>query len=565
MTEEIMIIQEYSKITPDEFWRLLNDIETEQKLSTTTPERRRQLDEEWITAVYYRCATDILSFAAIFFPHYCKYDFNAFHTDAFESYQYGERNVRRGDAAPRGFAKSTIKVLFKPIHDICYKLEKFIVVISNTEQQTIQKLRDIQSELIGNDLLIYVYGRFIQGRKVGSTDFIAHNGDHKCRFLALGSGTEMRGIRFGDVRPTKILLDDVEHSEEVENEMLREKLVNWYADVISKIGDGETNIEIVGTILHQQSLLKGILNNPRYKTKSYKAIISWADNRELWDKWTEIYVNLDNDNRLEDAREFYLKNETEMLKGVEVLWPDKEPYYKLQEEIIESGMRSFMKEKQNDPQSDVEKIFAPESIWWYEEQQHGLFIERTNTLIPWQALTAYGAIDPATGQTKATQKKKSDFACILSGYVDSKKRLFVHHDFLKRVAPSVFIKEIFELHKRFEYYKFGVETNLFRNLLMDNIKTERSRIEKENGSLIKIKFYDIDLVENKEKRIYTLEPKVQHGHILFNKKAISTEFMNQLYDFPKGIHDDGPDTLEMLYGLVNNKYAVGGINKDIER
>lgn len=524
-----------------------------------------ELEEEWVSLVYYRCATDVYAFTAIFFSHYCRYEFNRFHTDAFRNYKYGERNIRRADAAPRGFAKSTIKALVKPIHDVCYKLEKFIVIISNTEQQTVQKLRDIQSEFIGNDLLIRVFGRFIQGRKVGSTDFIAHNGDHKCRLLALGSGTEMRGIRFGDVRPTKIILDDVEHSEEVENEALREKMEHWYDDVISKIGDGETNIEIVGTVLHQRSLLMKLLSNPRYNSSKYSAIISWASRKDLWDKWKEIYTNLDDEFRITNALNFFRENEDAMLEGTEVLWPDKEPYYKLQEEIIENGIRSFMKEKQNDPQSDTDKIFKPEDIWWYEETEHGLLIERTNTLIPWQALTAYGAIDPATGQTKASNNKKSDFAAIVTGYVDQKKRLFVHEDYLKRVAPSVFINMIFQLHERYEYYKFGVETNLFRNLLMSNIQTERERIEKEKKTPIKIKFYDIDLVDNKEKRIYTLEPKIYHGHILFNKKMISQEFLQQLYDFPKGIHDDGPDALEMLWGLVNNKYAVGGVNKETQR
>ena len=533
-----------------------------------TTENRSEIDQakkDWATAIYYRCATDLELFALVFFAHYCKYEFNAFHRDTFSDYAYGERNVRRASCAPRGFAKSTLKVLIKPIHDVCYKLEKFIVIISNTEAQTVQKLKDIQTEFITNDLLIAVFGKLIQGRKVGSTDFIAVNGTHQCRFLALGSGTEMRGIRFGDVRPTKIILDDVEHSEEVNNESIRDKMSNWYKDVVSKIGDGETNMEIVGTILHQKSLLVELLKNPVYKSRSYKAIISWSERKDLWDQWTEIYIDLDDDSRQEKAREFYETNKDEMLKGVEVLWPDKEPYYKLQEEIIESGMRSFMKEKQNEPQSDAEKIFAPENIWWFRETPQGLLILKNNTLIPNNVLTAYGAIDPATGQTKASNSKKADFTSIISGYTDTKKRLFVHDVYLKRVAPTQFIQKIFELYEKYKYYKFGVETNLFRNLLLQNIKDEQVRVEKEQKKIVSVKFYDIDLHENKEKRIYTLEPKVFHGHILFNETLKDTIFMDQLFDFPKGSFDDGPDSLEMLYGLVNNKYAIGGLNKESGR
>lgn len=516
--------------------------------------------KNFISAIYYRGAEDIEVFAICFFPHYCKYPFNVFHFDSFRNYKFGERGIRRADAAPRGFAKSTIKVLIKPIHDLCYKLEKFIVILSNTEAQSAQKLKDISSELIVNKAIHIVYGRLIPGRKVNATDFIASHEDWSCRLLAMGMGTEMRGIRYRDSRPSKIILDDIEHSTEVENEMLRDKTEQWYFDVVSKIGDEETNIEIVGTILHERSLLKNLIKNARYKSSEYKAIISWANRRDLWDKWNEIYTNMDNDNHLEDARKFYLENEAEMLDGTEVLWPEKEPYYRLQEEIIETGMRSFMKEKQNSPMSDEEKCFSPENIWWYRETEHGLLIERTNVLIPWQALTPIGAIDPSTGQRKPTQNKKTDFTCILSGYSDQKKRLFVDFDFTKRITPSVFIKKIFELHEQYEFYKFGVETNLFRNLLLDNIRAERDRIEKEMKKKISVKWYDIDLHENKEKRIYSLEPKVFHGHILFNRDKISSEFMNQLYDFPKAAHDDAPDCLEMLFGLVQNKYVTGALN-----
>lgn len=529
-----------------------------------TPENEpiiQEAREEFSGIVYNRCATDVELFAIMFFPHYCKYQFNAFHRATFSDYKYGERAIRRAKVAPRGFAKSTLEALIKPIHDVCYKLEKFIVIISNTEAQTVQKLKDIQTEFITNDFLISIYGRFIQGRKAGSTDFIAVNEDHQCRFLALGSGTEMRGIRFGDVRPTKIILDDVEHSEEVNNEAIREKMSNWFKDVVSKIGDGETNISIVGTILHQKALLVELTKNPIYKSMQFKAIISWAERKDLWKEWENIYTDLDNENRAIDARNFYESNKEEMDKGVEVLWPDKEPYYKLQEEIIESGMRSFMKEKQNDPQSDEEKIFSPDNIWWYRKEDKGLFILKTNTLIPWVNLTAYGAIDPATGQTKASNNKKLDFTSIVSGYVDLKKRFFVDDVYLKRVSPTQFIQKIFELQEKYEYYKFGVETNLYRNLLMKNILDEKERIEKQEKKIIKVKFYDIDLNENKEKRIYSLEPKIFHGHILLNEELKDSIALDQLYDFPKGVHDDFPDSLHLAFGMVIGKYAVGGLNK----
>jgi predicted phage terminase large subunit-like protein len=181
-----------------------------------------------------------------------------------------------------------------------------------------------------------------------------------------------------------------------------------------------------------------------------------------------------------------------------------------------------------------------------------------------------GALDPATGQTKARPGRLGDFSSLVSGFsqevgrgAEMKRRLFVHHDWTKRAAPTKFIRSIFEHHAEFGYEKFAVETNLYRNLLLPNIHAERRRIEKELKKEIRIPFYDIENTENKEKRIYTLEPKVTHGWILFNR-ALSQEAMMQLAVFPLGDHDDFCDTLEMLWNLVNNRYKPSALSIDAQ-
>ena len=78
---------------------------------------------------------------------------------------------------------------------------------------------------------------------------------------------------------------------------------------------------------------------------------------------------------------------------------------------------------------------------------------------------------------------------------------------------------------------------------------------------MKIPFYDIENRDKKEKRIFTLEPKVSNNWILVNKR-LSVEFMDQMEQFPNGDHDDGPDALEMLWGLVNNRYKASPLSLD---
>jgi predicted phage terminase large subunit-like protein len=547
---------EIAALSPEQFAQLWEELNNENETAAE--------DFLWL-----RCATDLQLFSLCFFAHYCTYAFNDFHHQTFDETKWMERAVRRARAAPRGYAKSTLKALVKPIHDVCYGLEDYVLFVSNTQDQANGKLRDIRTEVLTNVALVEFYGLRFTKRTPGETAYEIVCAGHHAKFEAYGAGVEIRGIRFGAKRPTKIVVDDSEHSEEVMNEDLRAKFLSWYMQVISQIGNEFTNIEFIGTMLHRESLLAHLLKNPAYDGKLYKAVISWADREDLWDKWRLLYTTLDNDTRLTDADAFYAANEVEMLKGTQVLWPEKESYHWLMKEMVEKGKINFFKEKQNEPSTGNQSIF--DVIHWYREVEEGLIIESSGKLIPWEQLKehAYGVLDPATGQTKAKKGKLGDYACQLSGFHDVMKgRLFVHHDITKRLGPTKQISNIFDTHNQFNYQKFGVETNLYRNLLMPNILAERKRRQEEAkrlklpGQLIQIAWYDIDQTENKEKRIYSLEPKVHHSYILFNR-ALSQEFIGQLEVFPTpGAHDDGPDALEMLWSLVNNRYKMAALDMD---
>ena len=506
-----------------------------------------------------RCATDLKLFAQTFFPHYCKREFSPFHEEICARFKFRERNIRSALAAPRGNAKSTWKSLIIPIHDVCYGSEKFIVILSSTTPLSNKKLKDIRQEVSENTSLRSAYGIKFPKKKVGESEFLALSENGRTYFAAIGRGSEVRGIRIGEDRPTKIISDDVEFSEEVYNEKSRKKTEDWYFEDVTKAGDEGTNIELVGTVLHRDSLLAKLLKNPAYQGAKYKAIISWSEREDLWDKWRELYRNLDNQNRLSDALDFYTKNEAEMIRGTEVLWPEKESYLAHMMDMEEIGKRAFMKEKQNEPQGSEEPIF--ERFHWYREVEEGFQIESNGAIIKRSECQSVGAMDPSTGAVKSTKGKLGDFTVIGNGYLDKNGRVFVHHDFTKRVPPSKYIQELFNLHERFNFSKFAVETNLYRNLLLPNIIDERKRREKEAKKLIKIPFYDVVQTENKRERITRLEPKVNHGYILFNR-SLSHEFMNQFIDFPHSDHDDAPDCVEILWNLAHNRYKPAGISMD---
>jgi predicted phage terminase large subunit-like protein len=544
-------LSDYEALSREEFEILCLNLEKEKN------------PEILVSALYFRFATDLELYSKHWFPHYCKYPFSQLHREDFQSINFGERSVRRVRAAPRGYAKSTFKAFIKIIHDVCYGLEDYIVIFSNTDSQAHGKVKDIRNELLDNTPLLNFYGIKFKSKRPPEGSFEVLCGDHSVKIEGYGTGAQIRGIRHGAARPSKLVFDDVEHSEEVENESLREKYETWFFSDVLKSGNEFTNVEFVGTVLHRDALLCKLLKNPLYNAKKYQAVISWSEREDLWTQWREILTNLDNDTRLADANAYYEKNQVEMLKGTEVLWPEKEPYIYLMKELVDGGRRAFFKEKQNEPLGDEDKIFT--KFHWYREvwePEHGIFIENSKTFIEWDIFINYrtfGAMDPATGQTKAKSGKKGDFTSIAIGKQDHKGRLFLHHDWTKRKAPTEYIKAVFDLHQEFEFEKFGVETNLYRNLLLPNMVQYRNDLEKEKKRIIKLPFYDIETVENKEKRIFSLEPKVTNGWILFNR-AISQELFNQFQDFPKSDHDDGPDVVEMVWSMVNNRYKMSPVD-----
>jgi len=523
---------------------------------------------EFHKAIYYRCETDFELFCSLFFGHYTKYDFNRFHRDCFEDYRTHQVALRLVDCAPRGYAKSAIKALLKPLHDIAYGLQKYTIFISATKDQAAQKLKDIRREILTNDFFLAVYGIRFPSRQVGAETFEAVKGDTRCLLQAVGKGTEVRGIRYGEHRPTKIILDDVEDSEEVHNEDIRTKDHDWLQEVVANLGSNDTSIEIVGTILHRDSLLMKLSKNPAYRFRVYKAVESWSDRQDLWEEWKIIYNNIEDLDRDSKALAFYQANEKEMLKGTKVLWPEKEPYYLLMKQLEERGKRAFMKEKQNAPLPSDEALF--DNVHWYYEdpKRGGVVIEKTGTFVPYDQMYAYGGIDPATGKTKSKGKAKLDFTAMAGAYKDLKGRMFVHRDYTKKVKPTIYIKQIFELCDEMKFEKFVIEENLYRGLLTENIGRERKELEAERKKAgvkdwqIKVPFYEVENREKKEARIFTLEPKINNGWILFNR-TLSMEFMNQIQDFPHGDHDDAPDVLEMLWGLVTNRYKPTPIALDV--
>lgn len=457
------------------------------------------------------------------------------------------RGLYAAIAAPRGCAKSTIVSLQYVIYCICHKREEFIVIISSTQDQATGFLRDIKREFETNLKLITDFPSICEiGKKDSSTrwsqsEIITSNG---IKVIALSTGQQIRGRRNLAARPTLIILDDIETNEVCRNPESAYKLEDWLNKSVLKSGSEKTNVIFIGTIHHFNSLL-GRFTDPKQSAgwinRAYKAVISFAERIDLWEKWSKIYhmfEEYNSESGIDAARKFYEANEKEMLKGVQLLWPESKTYYELMVMKERGGDISFNSEMQNEPINERDCLFRMTDVHYWEEDY-----KTEEDLIARQGghLLVYGACDPSLGK----DGDSGDFSAIISVAIhDMTKVIYVLDADLARRRPNRTIDVILQFARIRQYVRFGFESNQFQELMAEEL---RRRADEARCELI---LKEVKNTTNKRLRIETLQPMIASGKIQFLRKQRA--LIEELRFYPKGGHDDGLDALQIAVELAYN-------------
>lgn len=482
-----------------------------EKPLTGTNGLRRQLAE-----------LDMEYFARAYFPDRLFRDMPSFHSQGYEELQAISNNPgghKRAEAAPRGYSKSTRTTLIFPLYNVLYQKKHYLFLISDTAGQSSEFLTDIQGELEGNARILEDFGSIV-GSPWNSVECVTKTG---IKLECAGSGQKIRGRRHGAHRPDLVLLDDLENDENTATPEQRTKLKNWFTKVVLKLGDTYTDFVYVGTIIHYDSLFSWALRNPIWQPTIYRAVISFSERYDLWDEWTEILIDLARPNRRNDAQAFFDAHKEEMLSGTQVLWPEKQSYYDLMLVKVTEGEASFNSELQNEPINPEDRLFRCQ---YYD------------LLPPLSEMHIVGAVDPSLGKTS-----RSDFTAIITlGKHLTTGYIYVLDVVLKRMHPDKIIETIFEQHARWGYQEFAVETVQFQQFFKDEV-AKRSA---EAGIYLNLR--EIKSIKNKELRIQSIQPTVNNGYVKLNKSQ--GLLIEQLENWPKSAHDDGPDALEMALTLV---------------
>lgn len=487
------------------------------------------------------CEYDLELFGQTFFPHYCRQPWSELHRHLIRQYlkqQHRPVLERKGRnyavAAPRGYAKSTLATLLLVLHDIVYEAEGYIIIVSATLPQSIAKLKSIRAELTGNQTLLSHYVPRVQ--RVTRRQLVAN----ETAVEAFSVGTELRGITHLQYRPTKIVIDDGEDSDAVESAEQREHLAEWFKEVLENLGNGYTNIVVVGTLLHPDSLLSKILKRPDFDSRIFRAVESFADNTTLWENWRRKLNNLADLHRMDAARAYFENHCEEMLKGARVLWPSKEDYYSLMLQLTTRGRKSFFQEKQNEPRYHEAQLFDPEQFQYFHLQ--GVAGDESDRAVSLDDLACYGFLDSALGGAGG------DFAAVATVGRDEHGYLYLLDVWMERATSTRQIQKIFDLHELWNYRTFGFEANCFQSLLAQPIEDERKR-RRDAGRPWDLPIEEVTHRENKVRRIASLETLIANGWLIFSRD-LNESFLRQAEEFPRGAHDDGLDALESAVALA---------------
>lgn len=441
-------------------------------------------------------------FFNVYFSDYVKYETAPFQKEMF-SITEDQKNVMAVIVAFRGSAKSTIMTLSYPIWAILGEQQKkFVLILSQTQQQARLHLSNIRRELEGNELLRHDLGPFQEeADEWGSVSLVIPQ--YNARISIASSEQSIRGMRHGAHRPDLIIADDVEDINSVKTKEGRDKTYRWCTSEIIPMGSIGTKIIFIGNLLHRDSLLM------RFKSEINEGIRS------------AIF------------KEYPLVNN----KGA-ILWtgmyPDQSAIENLRKKVVDKF--SWNREYLLKIIDDVEAVVLPHDIHYYKElpNDDNKELEYSHHAI---------GIDPAF-----SLKDHADFTAMVSVkvYGWGKARNFY-------ILPNP-INEKLTINQMTKYVErlvnsYGDKYNT--QIIVEDVGGQTSIIQIFTNDRYRVDGFKPAGMD-KRSRLSIVAGLIQTGRILFPEHG-AEKLIDQILGFGVESHDDQVDALTgMILKLIEN-------------
>lgn len=419
-------------------------------------------------------------------------------------------------AAPRGHAKSTAVTHSYTLASVLFRERSYVIIISATEDLSIQFLGDIKRELLDNENIKELFGVAKIIKDAETQIIVEMNDGHQFRIDAKGAGQKLRGRKWRGRRPDLIICDDLEDDEQVMNQERRTKFSRWFFTAVVPSLSKKGVIRVVGTILHMDSLLENLMPTADKRKGVYLETTPLKEySNEKNPPWKAVrYKAHDED-------------------FTNILWEEMWPKERLEAERRDYAKRGmpdgYSQEYLNCPIDESVAFFRKADLKEMKEEDFN------------KHMRYYAAADFAI-----SQKQAADFTVIMVVGVDDSSNIYILEVTRGRWDSKEIIDEMFYIQNKYHPDIFTVESGQISKSIgpfLDEAMMKRGIIN----------IHPETPIADKLSRARSIQGRIRLGTVYVDKEAYwYPELEQEMITFPRGKHDDQVDALAWIGLTLNN-------------
>ena len=435
-------------------------------------------------------------------------------------------------AAPRYHAKSTIVTHAYTLASVLFRESRYALIVSDTVTQSIQFLGDIKRELMENDDLRALFSVKCLAKDVEDDVIVEMEDGHTFRIQAKGSEQKLRGLKWANLRPDLIIIDDAENDEIVMNKDRRTKFKRWFYGALIPCIASSGKIRIVGTILHLDSLLENLM--PASQIAASKASRSLHLIQEDLREYTNLRLPWKSVKYRAHTDDFKL-----------LLWPEMKTAerFKLQRmDYVQQGLGDvYSQEMLNIPLDVTDTFFKKSDFIAMKQDDHK------------RNLVYYATCDLAVSQAQ-----RADYSAFVVGGMDENGILYCKHIIKDRLDAKDIVDTILMIQKIYKPVLFGLEQGTIQKAIGPYLNEEMLK----RGEFISTVL--LKPSGDKLTRARSIQARMRSGACKFDKDADWYQnFEDELMRFPRDKHDDQVDAWAYL-GLMLDKMWEAPSDAEVE-
>ena len=189
-----------------------------------------------------------LWFSLLYLRHHFKYKLAPFHMEMFHLIEQPKYNFVVVMAF-RESGKSTVMNTANVLWSILGKPgKKFVIIMSNTQEQAKNHFVNIKAELESNEMLKEDFGPFTENTNEWNKLSLELE-YHGAKIMSVTREQIVRGLKYNQYRPDLIICDDLEDSSSVLDETMTKALGERFDSEIIPLGQENTKIIVLGNLL----------------------------------------------------------------------------------------------------------------------------------------------------------------------------------------------------------------------------------------------------------------------------------------------------------------------------